>query len=249
MLDCFCKIVLSHNVFPGQKPTSPAKEAIVKNCIQTREPRMLPVDVHAVAFQDDAAAREKVYALGLPKVILLKVNNPNKFGLPEADYVGDSPRKQDEHVSIAKQFGIDPEAFRDREGKYHTGAKACTNESRVRLGQFLEDLKVAGYKYVGGRWRQKQAQPGRRPPDPALEFTFTQGGQEVEMPEQIRDFLNGVYVDGFSHWANPKLDEQGQAYRMDTLNGFAGQPPGAKNANAGRKLRLDAEHRTGFNLE
>lgn len=216
---------------------------------QSREPRLLPTDVHATAFADDAAAREKVYTLGLPKVVLLKINSKNKLGLPEAEYVGDSPRKQDEHIKIADHFGIDPDAFRDREGKVHTGAQACTNESRVRLGQFLEDLKLAGYKYVGGRWRQKQAQAGRKQPDPALEFTFVLDGQEVDMPEQIRTFLNDVYVDGFTHWANPKLGEQDQVYRLDTLNGHVGQPPGAKNANAGRKLRLGAEHRTGFNLE
>ncbi|WKZ28499.1 MAG: hypothetical protein QY323_03060 [Patescibacteria group bacterium] len=221
----------------------------MKNHVQTRQPRMLSNDVHATAFADDAAAREKVYTLGLPRVILIKINSKNKLGLPEAEYVGDNSRKKDEHLKIAAHFGIDPDAFRDREGKVHTGAQTCTNESRVRLGQLLVDMKAAGYKYVGGRWRQKQAQQGRRKqPDPALEFTFSLVGEEVEMPEQIRTFLNDVYVDGFNHWSNPKLDEKDQVYRLDTLNGFAGQPPGAKNANAGRALRLDAKHYTGFNI-
>jgi hypothetical protein len=205
---------------------------------------MLANDVHAAGFQGDAAAREKVYTVGLPKVILIKINSRNKLGLPEAEYVGDSTRKQGEHIKIAAYFGIDPDAFRDREGKVHTGARVYTNQSQVRLGQLLEDMKDAGYKYVGGRWRQKQARPY-----PTLEFTFTLDGQEVDMPEQIRNFLNGVYVDGFNHWANPKLDEQGQVYRLDTLNGFAGQIPSGKNANTGYVLRLDPTHPSGFNLE
>ncbi len=219
------------------------------NPSQSRKPRMLPADIHALALAEDAAAREKVYTLGPPKVILIKINSKNTLGLPEAEYVGDSPRKQGEHIKIAEHFGINPDALRDREGKVHTGAQACSNESRVRLGQLLEDMQAVGYKYVGGRWRQKQVRDGYTQPDPALEFTFVLGGEESDMPETIRTFLNDVYVDGFTHWANPKLDAQDQVYRLDTLNGRVGQPPGAKSANTGRKLRLDAEHRTGFNLK
>lgn len=218
------------------------------NRTQTRQPRMLSPDVHATAFAEDVDARKKVYTMDA-EVVQLKINSRDTFGLPKAEYVGDSPRKRDEHIRIAKLLGIDPEAFRDREGNVHTGARACTNMSRVRLGRLLEDMKAAGYKYVGGCWRQKKAPPGRRPPDPAVELTFAMGDKEVQMPEQIRNFLKNVWVDGFNHWANPKLDDQDQLYRLDTLNGFAGQPPGAQNANTGHNLRLDRNHYTGFNLE
>ncbi|MFA5854508.1 MAG: hypothetical protein WC866_05520 [Patescibacteria group bacterium] len=222
----------------------------MKNTDRTdRKPRMLEPDVHAQAFKEDAAAREIVFTLGAPKVVIIKINSKNKLGLPEAEYVGTRTEKLEEHQATAERFGIDAQTFCDKQGHVHNGQPVYSNEARVRLGQLLEDLKTSGYKYVAGRWRQKKAQPNRRAPDPTLEFVFSLEGTEIEMSDHVRDFLTTVYVDGFFHWANPKMTADGTPWRLDTLNGFSGQIPSGKNANTGYVLRLDPTHPSGYNLE
>lgn len=213
-------------------------------------PRILPSDVHEVANPEDAAARLKVYDLGRPKVIVVRINSKDTLGLPAATSTPEQLQKKlDGHVETGKKFGVDVDALRDRKGLTHNGQRVYENEGSVRLGAFLEDLAASGYKYQHSCWFQKPAKPGGKAPDPTLHFKFALEGDAVEMTDRVRTFLQNVYVNQLFLWANPRTDDDGATwYRLDTLNGVAGQTPKDTEANPGNDLRLDAEHPSGYML-
>lgn len=215
-----------------------------------RQPRMLSNDL--VATGDDTVARYGVFSLGAPRVIIIKINSKDTLGLPVATTTAEElKQKLESHRTVAQERGIDADAFRDRAGLTHNGVRVYEEKARVRLNELVIQMSALGYRLINASWFQKAARPGKRAPDPTVHLAFSLTGEAIEMTERVKKFLDEAFVDGFHLWCNPKKDVDGTWFRLDTLNGFAGQVPKNPAASPGYTLTyLPPEAgETGYELE
>jgi hypothetical protein len=206
-----------------------------------RQPRMLSNEL--VATGDDADARQKVYTLGAPKAVLIKVDAKVNLGLPKQTPPTPEQQKlkQEQVLAAAAKLGVDPDAYIDRLNKQHTGTQPIHGAARVRLDLLVADLLAAGYKLVQVDWFQKPARNGKLPA-PTQQFHFALDREAIEMTEAVKTFLAEVYVDNFFIWCNPRKEdgEIEKFYRLDTLNGQSGHRPVKPDKAPGVRLRYDA---------
>lgn len=205
------------------------------------KPRMMSNEVKELVSPDDETARDVVFTFGAPRAIVVRINSTDTLGVPRAvSSKEEIQQKLESHRVVAAKFGIDGEAYRDRHGLICNGKHVFENETRIRLDWLLKDLLAVGYKLVNQSWFQKPAHLGKRVPDPTVSFTFSFEGEGIEMSERVKQFFESAYIDGMHLWCNPKVTSDGQPYRLDSINGYAGVPPKDTAAKPGYRLRYDS---------
>jgi hypothetical protein len=197
---------------------------------------------------EDEKKRDIVLTFGAPSAIVIRINSKDKLGLQPSTATQDQLKaKLQGHIDTAAKFGINGDAYRDRQGLVLNGKCLYRDETRIRLNLLVTDLQAAGYQLVNASWFQKSAPAGKRAPDPTLNFTFSRHANDATpMTERIKKFFDDVYVDGFYLWANPKMTPEGDPYRLDSINGFAGRPPKDQTIRPGFQIRYGAPAQQGM---
>lgn len=149
----------------------------------------------------------------LPLIIMIKVAAVGAWVetlLPQRQYDATTvaTRRRKEACELGISLGT------KRDGMDDTGSNVIANRQFVKMGVFLAEIGLLGYRVTDASWFWREDERGRKR---FLQVVYTRTGERIELPSRVVELFRGT-AQFCNVWCNVRESSDGDLFRLDTVN-------------------------------